>query len=106
MIKRMSTLSCEELARKREEFATRLGPHLHPDGFAEFSQYVDRACALQKTDEAHSRRLAQKAAEMLPQLERSVEDALAIRDKIRAKMLEYAEEAMDRYDWALRELAK
>ncbi len=105
-MKLMTTVSCQELARKKEEWATRLGPRLHPDGFAEFSQFVDKACALQNTDEANSHRLAHKAAEMLPQVERSVENALSIRDQIRAKMLEFAEEGMDRYEEALKELAK
>jgi predicted transglutaminase-like cysteine proteinase len=106
MMKKMTTVSCQELARKKEELATRLGPRLHPDGFAEFSQLVDKACTLQDTDQANSLRLVQKAAEMLPQVERSVENALSIRDQIRAKMLEYAEEGMDRYTEALKELAK
>jgi predicted transglutaminase-like cysteine proteinase len=102
----MATVSCQELARKKEELATRLGPRLHPDGFAEFSQLVDKACALHKTDKAHSHRLAQKAAEMLPQVERSVENAISIRDQIRAKMLEYAREGMQEYHEALKELSK
>ena len=105
-MKKMATVSCQELARKKEELATRLGPRLHPDGFAEFSQLVDKACTLHNTDEANSHRLAQKAAEMLPQVERSVENALSIRDQIRAKMLKYAREGMQEYHEALKELSK
>ena len=99
-------MSCQELARKKEELATRLGPRLHPDGFAEFSQYVDKACTLQNTDEANSRRLVQEATEMLPRVERAVEDALSLRDQIRAKMLEHAREGMQEYHDALKELSK
>lgn len=59
MMKKMTTVSCQELARRKEEMAADLGPRLHPDGFAEFSQ-------LHESDEANSQRLAHKAAEMLP----------------------------------------
>jgi predicted transglutaminase-like cysteine proteinase len=106
MMKKMATASCQELARKKEELATRLGPRLHPDGFAEFSQLVEKACALQDTDAANSQRLSRRATEMLPQVERSVENILSIRDQINAKMLKIADEVMDEYDEALRELAK
>lgn len=106
MMKKMATVSCQELARKKQEWATRLGPRLHPDGFTEFSQFVDNACELHNIDEANSHRLAQKAAEMLPQVERAVENALLIREQIKAKMLKFADEGMDRYDEALKELAK
>jgi hypothetical protein len=105
-MKTMTTASCQELARKKEELATRLGPRLRGDGFAEFSQLVEKACALQDTDEANSQRLSKRAAEMLPQVERSVENILSMRAQIRAKMLKFAEEGMDRYDEALKELAK
>ncbi len=67
---------------------------------------MEKACALQDTDEANSQKLSRKAAEMLPQVERSVENVLCIRDQIKAKMLKIADEVMDQYDEALRELAK
>ena len=105
-MKKMTMATCDELARKRDELATRLGPRLRADGFAEFSQLVEKACALQSTDEADSQRLSRRAAEMLPQVERAVDNILSKRDQIRAKMLEYAEEGMDRYAEALKELAK
>jgi len=105
-MKKMATASCQELMRKKEELANRLGPRLRADGFAEFSQLVDKACALQDTDEANSQRLSRRAAEMLPQVERSVENILSIRAQIKAKMLKIADEVMDEYDEALRELAK
>jgi len=50
-------ISYQELAQKKEELAARLGPRLRPDGFAEFSQYIDKACALRGKDEADSQRL-------------------------------------------------
>ena len=106
MMKKMTILSCQELARRKEEMAARLGPRLHPDGFAEFSQLVDNAFALQNIGEANSHRLAQRAVELLPQVERAVENTISIRDQIRAKMLKIADEVMDEYDEALRELAK
>jgi hypothetical protein len=106
MMKRMTTTTCQKLARKKEELSARLGPGLRADGFAEFSQLVERACALQDTDEANSQRLSRKAAELLPQVERSVENILSIRDQIKAKTLKFADEGMDRYDEALKELAK
>jgi predicted transglutaminase-like cysteine proteinase len=105
-MKVMATASYQELAQKKEELAARLGPILRPDGFAEFSQLVEKACELRDTDRANAERLYRRAAEMLPQVERSVENALCIRDQIKAKMLKIANEVMDEYDEALRELAK
>jgi hypothetical protein len=102
----MAMISYQELAQKKEELAARLGPRLHADGFAEFSQYIERACALRDSDEADSQRLLRKAEAMLPQVERSVEDILSTREQIKAKMLKIAGEVMDEYDEALRELAK
>ena len=86
--------------------ASRLGPNLRADGFPEFSEYVDKARSLEASDPANSQRLLDKAQEMLPQLEQSVENILSVRDQIRAKMLKVANEVMDEYDEALRELAK
>jgi hypothetical protein len=105
-MKLMATMSCQELTRKKEELAARLGPRLRADGFAEFSQLVDKACAIESTDDTNSMRLVRRAEEMLPQVERSVENILSIRDQIEAKMLQFADEGMDRYDQALKELAK
>jgi hypothetical protein len=99
-------ISFQELAQKKEELAARLGPRLHADGFAEFSQYIERACALRDRDEADSQRLLRKAEAMLPQVERSVENILCIREQIKAKMLKYADEGMDQYSEALKELSK
>jgi hypothetical protein len=99
-------ISYQELAQKKEELAARLGPRLRPDGFAEFSQYIDKACALRGKDEADSQRLLRKAEAMLPQVETSVEQALALRDQIKTKMLGFADEGMDQYSEALKELSK
>jgi hypothetical protein len=106
MMEIVPTLSCEELARRKEDLAARLGPNLRPDGFTEFSQLVETACTLRDSDAANSRRLLQRAEEMLPQVERSVENILSTREQIKAKMLKIASEVMDEYDEALRELAK
>jgi hypothetical protein len=43
---------------------------------------------------------------MLPQVERSVENILSIREQINAKMLKFADECMDEYSEALKELSK
>jgi hypothetical protein len=43
---------------------------------------------------------------MLPQVEGSVERTLSLRDQINAKMMEHADEAMDQYHDALKELSK
>ncbi|HTW66795.1 MAG TPA: hypothetical protein VME17_19380 [Bryobacteraceae bacterium] len=51
-------------------------------------------------------KISVRAVELLPQVERAVENAISIRDQIRAKMLKIADEVMDEYDEALRELAK
>lgn len=102
----MATLSCQELARKKDELATRLGPRIRPDGFTEFCQFVEKACALEAIDQAESQRLLARAEQMRPQVEKSVETALSLRDQIKAKMLEYAEEGMNQYNEALKELAK
>jgi hypothetical protein len=106
MMEIVPTLSCEELARRKEDLAARLGPNLRPDGFTEFSQLVEKACALRDSDAANSRSLLQRAEEMLPQVERSVGYILSLREQIKAKMLKIAGEVMDEYDEALRELAK
>ena len=100
------TLSCEELARRKEDLAARLGPGLRADDFTEFSQLVEKACALRDSDAADSRKLLQRAEEMLPQVERSVENILSTREQIRAKMLKFADECMDQYSEALKELSK
>jgi predicted NAD-dependent protein-ADP-ribosyltransferase YbiA (DUF1768 family) len=102
----MGMASYQELARKKEELATRLGPRLRPDGFAEFSQLVEKACELSGTDYSNAQRLFQRAEEMLPQVEKSVERILSLRDQIKAKMMEHADEAMDQYRDALKELSK
>jgi hypothetical protein len=101
-----SVVTLQDLARKKEELASRLGPNLRADGFIEFSQLVEKACALQDTDDAGAQRLSKKAAEILPQVERSVENAFLMRAQIRAKMLEYAREGMQEYHEALKELSK
>ena len=102
----MATVSYQELAQKKEELAARLGPRLRPDGFDEFSQYIEKACALRDSDEADSQRLLRKAEAMLPHVERSVENILSIREQINAKMLKFADECMDEYSEALKELSK
>jgi hypothetical protein len=43
---------------------------------------------------------------MLPRVEKALEQAVAIRDRIKAKMMGHAAEAMERYSDVLRELAK
>ena len=86
--------------------ATQLGPRLRADGFAEFSQLVEEACALRDSDAANSRRLLKRAEEMLPQVERSVQNILSLREQIRAKMLKFADEGMEKYSEALKELSK
>jgi hypothetical protein len=106
MMEVVSTLSCEELARRKEELATRLGPGLRAAGFTEFSQLVEEACSLRDNDATNSRRLLRQAEEMLPQVERSVENVLSIREQIKAKMLKFADEGMDQYSEALKELSR
>jgi hypothetical protein len=99
-------LSCEELARKEGRAGTRLGPRLRADGCAEFSQLVEKAGALRDSDAANSQRLLRRAEEMLPQVERSVQNILSVREQITAKMLKFADEGMDQYSEALKELSK
>jgi hypothetical protein len=40
----------EDLKRRKEELEVRLGPHIHPDGFIEFAQRVDKAFSLRNTN--------------------------------------------------------
>jgi len=100
----MSTL--QELTAKRDLLAERLGPILRPDGFTEFSQLIGRANEVSSTDPEKAEELRRRAEEMEGQVERATKAALALRDQIRAKLLEFADEGMDRYDNALKELSK
>jgi predicted transglutaminase-like cysteine proteinase len=102
----MAIASYQELARKKEELAARLGPTLRPDGFAEFSQLVEKACELRDTDRSNAERLYRRAEEMLPQVEKSVESALSLRDQIKTILMAHADEAMVQYHDALKELSK
>lgn len=99
-------ISLQELTAKRDQLAALRGPILRPDGFTEFSQLIGRANEVCSTDPEKAEELRRRAEEMERQVERSAKAALALRDRIRAKMLQLAEEGMGRYDKALKELAK
>ena len=105
-MKVMAIVLYQELAQKRQELEARLGPRLRPDGFAEFSQLVEKACEQRAIDSSNAERLIKRAQEMLPQVEKSVEGILSLRDQIKAKMMAHAHEGMDQYSEALRELSK
>jgi hypothetical protein len=99
-------MSIQELIARKNELAARLGPRLRPDGFSEFSQLIESADEVRCTEPDKAERLRRCAEKMHPRVERAVEVALSLREQIRQKLLEFGGEAMDRYDEALRELAK
>ena len=101
----MNATSLERLLQKKVDLETRAS-RLQPEGLAEFVQLTERAHALQQTHPADAERLLKKAEALLPSVEKSVVRAIAMRDRIRAKMLGHAAEAMDEYSDVLRELAK
>ena len=98
-------ISLQELTTKRERLATLLGG-LRPDGFAEFSQLIESANEVCSTDPDKAEGLRRRAEKMEAQVESSAKTALALRDQIRAKMLQFAEEGMDRYDKTFKELSR
>ena len=99
-------ISLQELTAKRDRLATLLGPILRPDRFTEFSQLIERANEVCTTDPDKAEKLRLRAEEMEAQVEHFANVALAQRDQIKAKLLQFAEEGMDRYDQALKELSK
>jgi hypothetical protein len=99
-------ISLQELTLKRDELSARLGPTLRAAEFPEFAQLVGSANEICSTDPVRAEKLRRRAEEMLPHVERSVENILSIRDQIKAKMLQFSEEGMDRYNEALKELSK
>jgi hypothetical protein len=98
-------ISLQELTAKRERLATLLGP-LRPDGFAEFSQLIENANKVCSTDPDEAEKLRRRAEKIEAQVESSAKTALALREQVRSKLLQFAEEGMDRYDKALEELSK
>jgi prolyl oligopeptidase PreP (S9A serine peptidase family) len=95
----------EELIRKKVELATRAG-RLRPDGLTEFVQFAEKAYLLRNTDVAEAEKLLKKATEMLPQVEKALEQAILIRDRIKATMIDHADKAVETYRDALKDLAK
>jgi len=99
-------ISLQELTSKKDELAGRLGPNLRAVEFPEFAQLVGRANEVSSSDPEKAEALRRRAEEMLPQVVRSVDNVLSIRDQIKAKMLRFGDEGMDQYNEALRELSK
>jgi hypothetical protein len=95
----------DELIQKKLEMANRAG-RLHPDGLKEFVQLVEKAHSLRDSNPAEAERLRRKACELIPVVEKALDHAIAIRDRIKAKMLGHAAESMETYSDVLKELAK
>jgi hypothetical protein len=97
--------SFDWLRQKKAELETRAG-RLRPEGLTEFVQLAEKAFSVREASPAEAEKLRTRACDMLPRVEKALEQAVAIRDRIKAKMMGHAAEAMERYSDVLRELAK
>ena len=95
----------EVLIQEKHELERRAG-RLNPEGLKELVQLAEKACSLRETNLPEAERLRVKASDLIPAVEKATERAIAIRDRIRAKMMGHAADAMETYSDVLKELAK
>ncbi|HEV2471872.1 MAG TPA: hypothetical protein VGS41_04360 [Chthonomonadales bacterium] len=100
-----ATSTLEALIQKKAELQAHAG-RLNPDGLKEFFQLVEKASSLRDANPDEAERLRKKASDLAPSVEKSIEHALVVRDRIKAKMMGHAAEAMETYSDVLKELAK